>query len=80
MTTEGHDASPRAIHETLGPEVQHRTSRDKNNRIAQGSPAKLVLRLNITCEVGRTARKWLRISAARPAFGHFRGCRPYVRT
>jgi len=35
VTTDGHDAYPRAIHETLGPEVQHRTSRDKNNRIEQ---------------------------------------------
>ncbi len=35
VTTAGHDADPRAIRETLGPEVAHRTSRDKNNRIEQ---------------------------------------------
>ncbi len=35
MTTDGHDAYPRAIRETLGPDVRHRTSRDKNKRIAQ---------------------------------------------
>jgi len=35
VTTDGHDAYPRAIRETLGPAVQHRTSRDKNNRSAQ---------------------------------------------
>ncbi len=35
VTTAGHEAYPRAIRETLGPGVQHRTSRDKNKRIAQ---------------------------------------------
>jgi len=35
VTTDGHDAYPRAIRETLGPEVQQRTSRYKNNRIEQ---------------------------------------------
>jgi len=35
VTTDGHDAYPRAIRETPGPEVQHRTSRYKNNRIEQ---------------------------------------------
>jgi transposase-like protein len=35
VTTDGHDAYPRAIHETLGPGVQHRCSRYKNNRIEQ---------------------------------------------
>ena len=35
MTTDGHDAYPRAIRETLGPGVHHRTSRYKNKRIAQ---------------------------------------------
>jgi len=35
VTTDGHDASPRAIHETLGDGVIHRTSRDKNKRIEQ---------------------------------------------
>jgi len=35
VTTDGHDAYPRAIRETLGPGVQHRTSRYKNNRIEQ---------------------------------------------
>ena len=35
MTTDGHDAYPRAIRETLGPEVQHRTSRYMNNRMEQ---------------------------------------------
>ena len=35
VTTDGHDAYPRAIRETLGPEVQHRTSRYMNNRIEQ---------------------------------------------
>ncbi len=33
VTTDGHDAYPRAIRETLGPEVQHRTSRYMNNRL-----------------------------------------------
>jgi putative transposase len=35
VTTDGHDAYPRAIHETLGDGVIHRTSRYKNNRIEQ---------------------------------------------
>jgi transposase-like protein len=33
VTTDGHDSYPRAIRETLGDAVAHRTSRDKNNRI-----------------------------------------------
>ena len=35
MTTDGHDAYPRAIREALGDAVGHRTSRYNNNRIAQ---------------------------------------------
>ncbi len=35
VTTDGHDAYPRAIRETLGPTVYHRDSRYKNNRIEQ---------------------------------------------
>jgi len=35
VTTDGHDAYPRAIRETLGDGVTHRCSRDKHNRIAQ---------------------------------------------
>jgi len=35
VTTDGHDADPRAIRETLGAGVAHRTSRYKNNRIEQ---------------------------------------------
>ena len=35
VTTDGHDAYPRAVRETLGPAVSHRDSRDKNNRIEQ---------------------------------------------
>jgi len=35
VTTDGHDAYPRANRETLGPEVRHRTSRYMNNRIEQ---------------------------------------------
>ncbi len=35
VTTDGHDAYPRAIREMLGPAVVHRTSRYKNNRIEQ---------------------------------------------
>ena len=35
VTTDGHDADPRAIRETLGDAAIHRTSRYKNNRIAQ---------------------------------------------
>jgi len=35
VTTDGHDAYPRAIRETLGGEVTHRCSRFKNNRIEQ---------------------------------------------
>jgi len=35
VTTDGHDAYPRAIRETLGTGVAHRTSRYKNNRIEQ---------------------------------------------
>jgi len=33
--TDGHDAYPRAVRETLGPGVYHRTSRYMNNRIEQ---------------------------------------------
>ncbi len=35
VTTDGHDAYPRAIRETLGPDVQQRTSRYMNKRIEQ---------------------------------------------
>ncbi len=35
VTTDGHDACPRAIRETLGGAVIHRTGRYKNNRIEQ---------------------------------------------
>jgi len=35
VTTDGHDAYPRAIRETLGPAVQHRTSQYMNNRMEQ---------------------------------------------
>lgn len=35
VTTDGHDAYPRAIREMLGEEVAHRCSRYKNNRIEQ---------------------------------------------
>jgi len=35
VTTDGHDAYPRAIRETLGDGVAHRTSRYKNKRIEQ---------------------------------------------
>jgi putative transposase len=35
ITTDGHDADPRAIREALGNVVTHRTSRYKNNRIEQ---------------------------------------------
>jgi len=35
VTTDGHDAYPRAIRETLGEGAFHRTSRYKNNRIEQ---------------------------------------------
>jgi putative transposase len=35
VTTDGHDAYPRAIRETLGDAVTHRTSRYKNNRVEQ---------------------------------------------
>jgi len=35
VTTDGHDAYPRTIHETLDETVIHRTSRDKNKRIEQ---------------------------------------------
>ncbi len=35
VTTDGHDAYPRAIRKTRGPDVQQRTRRDMNNRIEQ---------------------------------------------
>jgi len=35
VTTDGHDAYPRAMRETLGDGVCHRSSRDKNKRIEQ---------------------------------------------
>ncbi len=35
VTTDGHDAYPRAIRETLGPDAEHRTSRYMNNIIEQ---------------------------------------------
>ncbi len=35
VTTDGHDAYPRAIRETLGLEVRQRTSRYMNNRMEQ---------------------------------------------
>ncbi len=36
--TDGHDSYPRAVRETLGPDVSHRTSRYMNNRIEQDHP------------------------------------------
>jgi len=36
--TDGHDSYPRAVRETLGPAVCHRTSRSMNNRIEQDHP------------------------------------------
>ena len=38
VTTDGHDSYPRAVRETLGPDVCHRTSRSMNNRIEQDHP------------------------------------------
>ena len=35
VTTDGHDADPRAIREALGGAVTHRCSRDKHNRSEQ---------------------------------------------
>jgi len=35
VTTDGHDSYPRAIRETLGSEVHHRTNRYMNNRMEQ---------------------------------------------
>ena len=35
VTTDGHDAYPRAIRETLGPDVEHRTNRSMNNCLEQ---------------------------------------------
>ncbi len=35
VTTDGHDSYPRAVRETLGPDVYHRTNRYLNNRIEQ---------------------------------------------
>jgi len=35
VTTDGHDSYPRAVRETLGPDVCHRTRRSMNNRIEQ---------------------------------------------
>ncbi len=35
MTTHGHDSYPRAIRETLGSDVLHRTNRSLNNRLQQ---------------------------------------------
>jgi putative transposase len=35
VTTDGHDSYPRAIRETLGSEVLHRTNRYLNNRLEQ---------------------------------------------
>ncbi len=35
VTTDGHDAYPRAIRETLGSDVLHRTNRYLNNRVEQ---------------------------------------------
>ncbi len=35
VTTDGHDSYPRAVRETLGPNVCQRTSRSMNNRIEQ---------------------------------------------
>jgi len=35
VTTDGHDSYLRAVRETLGPDVRHRTSRYMNNRIEQ---------------------------------------------
>src|SRR6266487_2567279 len=35
VTTHGHDSYPRAIRETLGSDVLHRTNRSLNNRLQQ---------------------------------------------
>src|SRR4051794_23217245 len=39
VTTDGHDAYPRAIRETLGPGVRHRTNQYMNNRIGRTTGA-----------------------------------------
>jgi transposase-like protein len=38
VTTDGHDSYPRAIRQTLGSDVLHRTNRYLNNRLEPGSP------------------------------------------
>ncbi len=38
VTTDGHDSYPRAVRETLSPDVSQRTSRSMNNRIEQDHP------------------------------------------
>jgi putative transposase len=35
VITDGHDSYPRAVEETLGEEVEHRTSRYLNNKLEQ---------------------------------------------
>ena len=68
VTTDGHDAYPRAIRETLGPGVSHRASRYKNTRIEQDHrgikqirywsvkpPARTRLRVVVVDDPGRSA-------------------------
>src|SRR6266581_2769230 len=38
VTIDGHRSSPRAIRETMGNDVQHRTNTDLNNRLEPGPP------------------------------------------
>lgn len=71
VTTAGYDADSRAIREALGKDVTHRTSRDKNNRIAQDHRG-IKQRYSPLCGFGRFA------SAARCGTG-FAEQRQYCR-
>ena len=42
VTTDGHDAYPRAIRETLGDDVAHRCSRYLNNRTEMASSQRTI--------------------------------------
>ncbi len=55
VTTDGHDAYPRAIRETLGDDVTHRTSRYKNNRAWCENP----VRHQIPGEAAARSYSWI---------------------
>ena len=67
VTTDGHDSNPRAIRETLGSDVLHRTNRSLNNRLEQDHRGTSYLRVGSiltfqgsrACSEGALRETWI---------------------